>query len=110
MLLLHCVKRMKEGRDYKDVPFEELMDALRAGFDTIAELLIEQGEDAVFQIPRFGVFILKKHKGHVARNPKDGSRIRVPDRMRIKFRTSPALMRKLNRDMAAKYKRNVRRI
>lgn len=105
MLLLHCVRRMKEGDDYKDVPFDELIDALRAGFDTIAELLVEQGEGAVFQVPRFGTFTLKKYKGHVARNPKDGSTIRVPDRMKLRFKTSPTFMRKLNEDMAKKYKR-----
>lgn len=106
MLLLHCVRRLKETDEYRDVPFDELIDAIRAAFDTISELLIEEGEGAVFQIPRFGTFTLKNYKGHVARNPKDGSKVRVPDRLKLKFQTSPALLRRMNKDLARRYARS----
>jgi DNA-binding protein HU-beta len=69
-------------------------DILQSTLDSIEEILAD-GNEAVFR--NFGTFSVQKYKGKVGRNPKKPSvDIRIPDRVRVKFRAGKRLKETIN--------------
>lgn len=96
MLLIDVAKRIKENPAYHRVPIQEILQVLRDGFDTIGDIMYEAGEGATIQIPRFGSFHVQKYKRNVHRNPSNGKLIRIPARLRMRFKMSRTYAVKLD--------------
>src|ERR1700722_6133765 len=58
-------------------------EVIQRVFDGIIEVLLEDGR---IELRNFGVFEGKKRKARLARNPRTGEKVDVPERMRIKFK------------------------
>ncbi len=60
-------------------------------------IISEVKNDARFELRNFGSFFLKKFMHKIARNPKTGATITLPEgRKTIRFRASKILLKRLN--------------
>jgi len=96
MVLIDVVKKMKEA-GYAKIPTNDLLAVLYDGIKAIGSILVEAGEGAMFQIPRFGTFKVQRMKARISRNPRDGSTIKVPSKLKVKFKPSTILQEGLNK-------------
>jgi len=62
-----------------------IYDILKAAFDVIGQAVVS-GENV--SIPQFGKFMNETQKEKMARNPKTGEKIKVPQKQVPKFRVS----------------------
>lgn len=67
----------------------DIKNVIQCALDCIVESL-KKGES--FELRNFGVFKVKKRKGRIARNPKTGEKVTVPDRNVVVFK--PGLLMK----------------
>ena len=51
------------------------------------------------QIRGFGSFKIKQLKFRIGRNPKDGSKVRIPAKQRVSWKISKEFFKKLNEDI-----------
>jgi nucleoid DNA-binding protein len=83
---------MKKKELIKNIAEENKITNIEAGiiFDNIFNSIIESVKkgDKAF-IPKFGIFSKKEVKGRLARNPRTGEQVEIPNYSKIKF--SPAL-------------------
>ena len=68
---------------------KETEELLNLALDLIADKL-SQGEKV--QLSGFGTFEFRKHQSRVARNPRSGDVVVIPERMMLAFRPSPNLL------------------
>ena len=73
----------------------DLEKALNLVLDEIIKA-IAKGENA--QIRGFGSFKNRQLKTRIGRNPKDGSRIKIPAKQSVHWKISKELFKKLNQD------------
>jgi nucleoid DNA-binding protein len=97
MLLIEIAKRMKRHKGYRDIPIKDIVDCLRTGFDVIREILVEESKGSMLQISRFGTFRVIETKASERRNPKDGSHIVTPARLKVRFKLSEVFNKQLNK-------------
>jgi len=63
----------------------------------LERIIAEVKNDSRFELRNFGSFFLKKFKYKIARNPKTGAKITLPEgRKTIRFRASKILLKRLN--------------
>ena len=72
----------------------DLEKALNLALDEIIKT-VAKGNSV--QIRGFGSFKIRNLKSRIARNPKDGSRVEVPAKQSVHWKTSKELFQKLNR-------------
>ncbi len=80
-------------------------DLLKVGYKSDAKLIVDMIFDEMssalargesIEIRGFATFHPKRLKARVARNPKSGERVFVPDRAVVRFRPSPKLLAAIN--------------
>lgn len=90
MIILDIAAELKK-RGYDEVPIPDLADVIRDGFKTISDMAMKEGEGFGLQIPGFGSFRVIKKSARVAFNPKTKQKVNVPEKLSLKFKTSPKL-------------------
>ena len=73
----------------------DLEKALNIVFDEIIKALAK-GDNV--QIRGFGSFKIRQLKSRIGRNPKDGTKVEIPARQAVHWKTSKELFKKLNPD------------
>ena len=85
----------KLANSYPNFLRRDLEKALNLVLDEIIKT-IAKGENV--QIRGFGSFKTKHLKPRIGRNPKDGSKVRIPAKQRVSWKISKELFQKLNQD------------
>jgi integration host factor subunit beta len=67
---------------------------VQATFDTISDVLAEQGR---LELRNFGVFIVKTRKPRKARNPRTGESVMVPSRRTVTFKPGLEMLKKIKK-------------
>jgi len=84
---------LKKVSDALDCTIADAEETVTEVFEVIADVLEE--EDKI-TIKDFGTFFTKVQAARVARNPKTGKKIQVPEKIVPKFKPSPALKERCN--------------
>ena len=74
---------------------KDLEKALNLVFNEIIQTLAKEKN---VEIRGFGSFKIRRLKSRIGRNPKDGSRVEVPERKNVHWKMSKELFKKLNQD------------
>jgi len=76
------VEMVYEDQSVKEVGLsrKEVAVVISGFIDKLRESIEKLGEDDRIELRGFGTFGIKKRKARVARNPKTGEEVRVPDR------------------------------
>jgi nucleoid DNA-binding protein len=61
----------------------QVQEIVQRVFDGIIETLVQEGR---IELRKFGVFAVKKRKPRLARNPKTGEKVSVPERLVVSFK------------------------
>src|ERR1044072_8311393 len=77
--------------DKMDLPLNQVTEIVQSVFNGIIDVLATEGR---IELRNFGVFEVRKRKARVARNPRTGEAVPVPERMVVTF--------KPGREMAAR--------
>ena len=85
----------KLANSYPNFLRRDLEKALNLVLDEIIKA-IAKGENV--QIRGFGSFKNRQLKTRIGRNPKDGSRIKIPAKQSVHWKISKELFKKLNQD------------
>ena len=66
-----------------DLSTLQVQDVVQRTFDTIVDAIVEHGR---IELRNFGVFEVKVRKARMARNPKTGAIVHVPEKRVVSFR------------------------
>ncbi len=91
MILLDIAKRLKEQSGYEEIPVADILTLLRNGFESIADLAIEEGDGFSLNVPKFGTFKVLKKAARVGFNPQTKKKIKITEKLAFKLRTSSTL-------------------
>ena len=75
---------------------KDLEKALNLVFNEIIQTLAKEKN---VEIRGFGSFKIRRLKSRIGRNPKDGSRVEVPERKNVHWKMSKELFEKLNKEI-----------
>lgn len=75
------IKRVKDR--VKDVTLKDISEGVDSIFDTISKALYEKKKVI---LKGFGSFSVVKKAGRISRNPRTGEKIKVPEKLSVKFR------------------------
>ena len=75
---------------------KDLEKALNLVFNEIIQTLAKEKN---VEIRGFGSFKIRRLKSRIGRNPKDGSRVEVPERKNVHWKMSKELFEKLNKEL-----------
>lgn len=64
-------------------PHQETLRIVQGAFDAIIESLVEEGR---IELRNFGVFEVKHRAARIARNPKTGETVKVPQKCVVVFK------------------------
>ena len=80
--------------NYPNFLRKDLKKTLNLILDEIISGLIKNNN---VEIRGFGTFKIKKQKARVGRNPKNGSKVEIPEKKTIQWKMSKELFNKLNK-------------
>ncbi len=86
------VLEVAEKPELKKLTQQEIKQVIQATLDYLMES-ISKGN--TIELRNFGVFKVRARKGRMARNPKTGEKVPVPDRKVVVFKAGMALKKKL---------------
>jgi nucleoid DNA-binding protein len=86
------VLEVAQRPELKNLTQSEIMTAIQTTLDYVIDSLAK-GE--TIELRNFGVFKVKMRRGRVARNPKTGEKVIVPDRKRVIFKPGLVMKQKI---------------
>ena len=81
--------------NYPNFSRKDLEKSLNLVFDEIITTLTK---DQRVEIRSFGSFSIRQLKTRIGRNPRDGTKIEIPEKKNILWKMSKELLQKLNQD------------
>jgi nucleoid DNA-binding protein len=78
------------------IPQVQAREIVQGVFEGITETLVREGR---IELRNFGVFEVKKRKPRLARNPRTGERVAVPEKLVVTFKPGLELQARLGRTM-----------
>ncbi len=96
MIILDVAKDLKKNYGYEEIPTPELVNVIRDAFTSIAGLLKTEGIGSTFQVPRFGVFKIKRRGARIGFNPQTKEKINIPEKTIVSFRPSTIFREELS--------------
>ena len=77
------------------VQHQQAQEVVQLTFDHIVEALVRDGR---IELRDFGVFETRLAPPRIARNPKTGAEVSLPERRRVRFRAGQLLAQRVNVD------------
>jgi nucleoid DNA-binding protein len=78
------------------IPQVQVQEIVQGLFDGITETLVQQGR---IELRNFGVFEVKRRKAHLARNPRTGEKVAVPEKLVVTFKPGLEMEERVCRTM-----------
>ena len=95
MNLQDLAKELKT-RGYEEIPTPDLIDVLREGMETLADMAVKNAnDDFSLVVPKVGTFKTYLRKTKTARNPQTGEKIQIPERYVFRFKPSSLFSKQL---------------
>ena len=86
------VLEVAEKPELKNLTQQDIKKVIQATLDHITESLAKGN---TIELRNFGVFKVKNRKGRMARNPKTGEKVAVPDRKVVTFKAGLVMKKQL---------------
>jgi nucleoid DNA-binding protein len=75
-----------------------VVEAVQLTLDGIIEVLATEGR---IELRNFGVFTVRRRMPRIARNPRTGEKVSLPERFAVKFKPGLAMQRRIEKSTVA---------